>query len=133
MTSLNRAFALENMNDVPVRVPQDLKFDMTRASDVFLDEDPIVTEGLAGLTGCGCHCIGKLCGTVHQSHAFAPAAANCFDEYWVFPVRWISLPTGNDRHACTTHDLLGFDLVAHSPYRLSSGADEYPARRFACR
>ena len=45
MTPLNRAFALEQMDDVAVMIGEDLEFDMTRPLDQSLDVERAVTEG----------------------------------------------------------------------------------------
>src|SRR5712692_10983632 len=43
IAALDRAFALEDMNDVPVMVAEDLHFDVARAAQIFLDVQAAVT------------------------------------------------------------------------------------------
>ena len=44
MPALDRTFPLEAVNEVAVRVAKNLKFDVPRVANVFLDEYPAVAE-----------------------------------------------------------------------------------------
>ena len=50
--ALQRAIALAEMDDVAVRVGKDLKLDMARRGDVFLDQDPTGAEGGGDFAHC---------------------------------------------------------------------------------
>ena len=49
MTPLNRAFALAQMNDIPMLVSQDLNFNMSGAFNVSLDVDRSILKSVQGL------------------------------------------------------------------------------------
>ena len=49
MPSLDRAVALEEVDDLAARVAEDLEFDVARLLDVLLEEEAIVAERLHGL------------------------------------------------------------------------------------
>ena len=68
---LERAVALEQMDDIALAVAKHLDLDMARAEDVFLDQHPIVAEGRRRLSLARYERIGKMLRSIDLAHAFA--------------------------------------------------------------
>ena len=71
---LQRAVALEEMDDVAVRVGEDLDLDVARPLDETLDVQRARGEGALGLAARRRHRLGGLSGGAHDPHALATAA-----------------------------------------------------------
>ena len=69
---LHRAFACAEVDDVAVLVADDLHLDMARASDVSLDDHPVVSERQPGLVCRRLQRIGEVSRFVGDANAAAP-------------------------------------------------------------
>ena len=79
MTTLNRALAVEQMDQVSVIVSEDLNFNVARAVDVLLQKQSAVAESFLGFAA---RCFNRgfeLACVANDSHAFAAAASRSFD------------------------------------------------------
>src|ERR1700742_272321 len=74
MPPLQRAFALEQRQQIAVAVADDLHFDVPWILDEFFDQHAVVAEGRLGLTLGADHCGGKLARRAHDPHASATTA-----------------------------------------------------------
>ncbi len=79
MAPLNRALALPQMDDLAVMVPHDLKLDVPRRSNVFLDVNIRGAKGRRGLVARGLEGAGQLLRQFHDAHSPAPASGRRFD------------------------------------------------------
>jgi len=77
---LHRAVALEQVDDVPGGVREDLHLDVPRAQHRLLEEDGRVAEGAARLAHRGAQGLGELLARRHSPHAAATAARHRLDE-----------------------------------------------------
>src|SRR6185437_10997243 len=79
MTALDRAFALAEIDHIPLFIPEYLNFDVPRVDDQLLDVHVAIAEGAQCLAlRCG-KGGGKLIRSVHPTHAFSTTAGRCFD------------------------------------------------------
>lgn len=81
VAALERAFALAELNDVAVRVAEDLNFDVSRAREkserkvgkkeekVLLEEEMAVAEVLLGFVATAGDCLGEMVRIGDDSHA----------------------------------------------------------------
>lgn len=81
VAALERAFALAELNDVAVRVAEDLDFDVSRAREkserkvgkkeekVLLEEEMAVAEVLLGFVATAGDCLGEMVRIGDDSHA----------------------------------------------------------------
>jgi hypothetical protein len=74
MPALKRAVALEQVYDVAIPVTEHLHFDVPRAQDVFLDQDPLVTKRGSGLPLAADQRVCEVLCHVDTPHPFAAAA-----------------------------------------------------------
>src|SRR5262249_24741913 len=131
MPSLDGAFAFECMDGVAVRIPKDLKFDMTRLPNVFLNENAMITER--------CRCFSRSRGkrilqlrhVLHQPHSLAAAPTDCLHKNGKFRSRWASIPDRDDGNAGLLHHTFRFELVAHRADRVGTRPDEDETAYFA--
>jgi hypothetical protein len=140
VASLDRAFALAEVDAVAVGVAENLDLDMTRAFDEPLDEDAVVAEAAAGLVAARGEARERL--GVVLGHAQALAAAPCrgLDHDRIAdPSRHFHrllgagdgrVVTGNGVDARLGGELLRFDLVAHRGDRIRLRADKDDAFGF---
>ena len=134
MAALDRAVALEEMQDVAAAVGEDLDLDVTRALQVGLDDDPVVAESRAGLAPGGLERGIEILGPLDHPHALAAAPGRGLDQHRVAgPGRGLSeglrvlggaMVAGHQRHSGLGHDLLGRRLGAERPDRRRRRADE---------
>src|SRR5690606_7471738 len=123
VAALQRAVALEQVDDVALRVAEDLHLDMARAGDIFLYQDAGVAEGgLALALGPG-EAGGEVLGPLDLLHALAAAAGDRLDQHRIadgvgllleaFQRLVLAEIAGGDRHARLAHQRLGGVLQAH--------------------
>ena len=74
VASLNRAVALEQVNDIAVCITENLNLDVARALDKFLEIDLIVAKCRLGLASGGRNVVLELCGLSNHTHAAATPA-----------------------------------------------------------
>ena len=139
VAALDRAVALAEVDDVPVRVGEHLNLDVARVLEVLLDVDGRVGEVREPLA------LGRregrrgLVGRVHDLHPFPAAARGRLDQQRVADLlaerddlsgRRDRLGRArNDRHACGLHRLSRARLRAHQLDRGGRRADPDEARR----
>src|SRR5579884_1337833 len=135
---LDRAFALEQMHYVPLRVPEDLKLDVARALDIALQQHAIVAEGGLRLPPRLVQQVAEFGQGGHDPHPAPAAACSGFDEkrrpdlfrLGAQPLLRLVLAriAGHDRHACSHHPPLGRALVAEQADDFGGWPDEGDAR-----
>ncbi|KZE94510.1 hypothetical protein AVP42_00993 [Agromyces sp. NDB4Y10] len=137
VSALERALALAEVDDVAVRVGEDLHLDVARGVDEALEQQGVVAErgarDAAG-RGQGVLELGLVAGDLH---ALAAAARGRLDEQWEPDERRgvEELVVGRVRLADARHHghaglgdvALGPDLVAHDLERERAGTDEHDA------
>ena len=136
---LQRAFALEQVDDAALTVPGDLHLDVPATLDVGLDDQRGVAEGAAGLAHRGGDGLGQRSGLAHHMHALAAAAGRRLEQH---RQRQGARPGGHHlgigtglltasqhRHAGSTRLGLGRCLVAQPFDDLGRGADEHQPGR----
>src|SRR6185503_3420843 len=74
VAALDRAFALEKMHIVPVRVAEDLELDVVRPLDEALEEDAVVAEGAFRLAARAGELAREVPRARDEPHALAAAA-----------------------------------------------------------
>ena len=138
VAALNRAFALAEMDDMPVLVAEHLDLDMARIDDEFLDEHPVVAERGFRFRSRSRETFGDLLARVGDAHALPPAAGGSLDHHGIANlVGDLGRPLGRFDHAeMSRHgrnlgrvgEFLRFDLVAHRLDGPGVGADERDIR-----
>ena len=79
MAALDGAIPLPQMDDIAVFIAQDLKFNMMRPFDIFLDENAAVAEGRLCFARGNCHILTQLLVGPDDPQAATPAAGAGFD------------------------------------------------------
>ena len=141
VSALDRAIALEEMDDIAVAIREDLHLDMPRIDQIFLDQQAIVAEGCLRLAPRPRQGFGQ-CGLVlNDAHAFAAAAGRGFDQHRIadgarlFRQPCIALLfamiAGDQRHAGLRHQRFRLGFRAHGADRGGGRADEDDAGRLA--
>ena len=141
--ALRRTFAFAQMDDVAVRIAEDLEFDMPRMCDVTLQQYTIAAERILRFALAGFQCGGELVDRTHDAHALAAAAVRGLDHQRIADTvrfclqqRSVLCLAGiarNDWHAVRCHQFLGAGLAAHLAHRCGAGADEdQPGCRDRC-
>ena len=135
---LQRALALAEVHDVPVRIGDDLHLDVPRAGDVPLEKERVVAEGCRGFPPRRGNGGGDVCVALDDVHAFAAAARGGLDEHGEADSRGARdqllvgeagpCEPGHRGHAPGLDCPLGGDLVAHDLDRLGARADEHDPR-----
>src|ERR1041384_1578667 len=92
MPPLNRAFAFENMDHVPVPVAEYLKFDVPGLPNVRFNEDTIVAECCSGFSGSRSHRLFQIRGRVNDPHSFSATTADRLDENGKLGCRGAAFP-----------------------------------------
>jgi hypothetical protein len=80
VAALERAVALEEVDDIAVGVAEDLDLDMAGVGDELLDQDGGVAEGGSGLAAGRGEGGVEVAGVVDAAHALAAAAGDGLDE-----------------------------------------------------
>ena len=135
--ALHRAVALEQVDDVAVRIAKDLDLDMARALDIFLDQHRVVAKAVARLALAGGQRGSEILAAVHCAHALAATARAGLDQDGVADAVGLGLQqrrvlvgaviARHQRHAGAFHQLLGLGLQAHVLDRRGWRADENQA------
>src|SRR5207245_11115946 len=73
VTALDRAFALAEMDDVAVRIAEQLDLDMARLFDIFFEKDPIVAKARLGLVLRAAEPLAQFGIVMRDAHALASA------------------------------------------------------------
>ena len=81
MAALHRAIALEQINRIPMVVPEHLHFDVPRRREVFLDQYAIVLEAGRRLALAARERAREIRRAVNTPHALATASGHRFDEH----------------------------------------------------
>ena len=137
--TLQRAFALEQMNDVAFAVPGNLHFDVTSVLDQLFDDQPGVAEPVFGFAHGGFDFAGQSVGMRDGTHALAATACRRLqhrrqaefmhdvgDRCGVVARR---LAAGHGRHAGRFGLALGGCLVAQPFDDVRCRPDEHKSRR----
>ena len=122
------------MNDVAVLVAEHLDFDMARIFDEFLDEHPLVAEGVFGLRARAGESFRHLGLVARDAHALAAAAGGRLDHDRIADLGGDPLGVvrvGDNAEMARDGRNLGFgrrclrrDLVAHQTDGVGIGTDE---------
>jgi hypothetical protein len=112
---LDRALALAQVDQAPVRVAQDLDLHVPAAREPALDEDAVVAEGAPGLAARRRHRGLELRVRFHDPHALAAAARGGLHQQRVADVGGVGRILGARQrgHAHLQRQRLGGELVAH--------------------
>ena len=134
VAALDGAFALAQVDHVPVLVAQHLDLDVARVDDELLDEHAIVAEARLGLRAGRPEPLLGLLGVEGDAHALAAAAGRGLDHDGiadlggdldgVLGIRDLAQVAGHGRDLGLGRRLLALDLVAHGGNRARVGADE---------
>ena len=122
------------MNNVAVAVSDDLKFDMMRTDNEFLQVNVTVAESLFRFVTRGVETGHEAGLVVSDAHPAPAASGRCFDHYRVtdlfrdlhrlFFVRNDTVAPGRDRHAGFLGKAARRVLIAHAIHRFCWRADE---------
>ncbi len=134
VAALDRAFALEQVDDVAVLVAQHLNLDVARVDDELLEEDAVVAEGVQRLGLHGGEALGHVVVRMGDADALAPAPGRSLDHDRIADLardlhrlvrRFDQAHVArHGRDARLGGELLGRDLVAHGVDRLGVRPDE---------
>ena len=135
MPALQRAFALEQRQQIAVAVADDLHLDVARILDEFLDQHAVVAERGLGLALGADDGGGKLAGRTHHAHAAAAAAGGGLDQNRKADlvgglgqrrvVLGLAVIARHQRHAGLFHQRLGAGLGAHRRHHRGGRTDEH--------
>ena len=141
VSALQRAVALEQVDEVAVFVAQDLDFDVLRLHQELFHEDVVVAEGLFRLGFDKIVIDADLFHRVAAAHASSAAAGSRFQNdgetelEGQFLRLFLALQglcgTGDRGHAALLRQMFGGELVAHHVKYRGGGADEFDAGSFA--
>ena len=133
VAALQRAIALEQVDDIAVAVAEHLHLDMARALDVFLDQDMGIAEAGRCLALARGERVDEVRWLFDQPHALAAAAGHRLDQHriadlgglagQVFRLLVFAHVARRDRHAGCRHQRLGRVLQPHRGDRGRARAD----------
>src|ERR1700745_645450 len=83
MSPLHRAFALPKVNDVPVRVREDLHFDVSWAVQIFFDVNASIAKRIERFGSCIAPGRWQFMRVSHHAHALAASSGNGFQQYGI--------------------------------------------------
>jgi hypothetical protein len=139
VAALNRAIALEQVDEVAVRVAQNLHFDMACATHQLFDIDFIVAERSLRLAARALHLPAKFGFGLDHAHAAAAATparlhhhrVADFGHQLLAGLEVVRQGAGGRQHRHPGGDCRGArrDLVTERAQHLRAGADEADARR----
>ena len=134
VTPLNRTLALVKVQDVTVRVSNQLNFNMARLFNKFLNEDTVIAKAVSGFIAATGKALQSFFIIESHAQAFATAARRSFDHdgitntlgnlnctFWRFN-RIIN--ARNTVHTGLARQLFRFNFVAHGGNRVMLGTDE---------
>src|SRR5512142_203486 len=138
MPSLERAIELAQVDDIAMRICQDLDLNVARIFEQLLQIDVPVAEGRFGFTARGRKQAWHLFQRAYLPHTLAPAPSGGFDEQWkpdlgshaqeLFVAECSrALGARHDRHTGRGDRLAGLHLVPHSGDGRRLGTDERDA------
>ncbi len=137
MPALQRAVALEEVDDIAVPVAEDLHLDVTRLRQIAFEKHRTVAEGGFGLPPCGLQRGAEILLPLDPAHAFAAAARPRLDQHRIadFPcpvgkkgcILLFAVVAGHDRYAGSFHESLGRVLETHGANCGRRRPDEYHA------
>src|SRR3546814_19157363 len=81
VAALERAIALEQMDDVAVRIAEHLHFDVAGREDIFLDQHAIVAERAGGIALARLQRVGELLRRIDAATPLSAAAPDCIGEH----------------------------------------------------
>src|SRR5688572_19115749 len=87
MASLDRALALEEMNNVAMLVAKNLEFDVAWFCDIFFNEDRSISESRSRFTDGAFHLFLKFSFILNDAHSFPATTSARFDQDRVANVR----------------------------------------------
>ena len=135
---LQRAFALEQRQQIAVTVADDLHFDMARVFDEFFDQHAIVAERGLGLPLGADNGGRKLARGTHNAHAASAAAGGGLHQHGKSGfiggggqcriVLGLAMIARHQRDAGLFHQQFGARFRAHQPDHGRRRADEYQTR-----
>jgi hypothetical protein len=138
VTALERAVALEQMDDIALAVAEHLHFDVARRSDAFLDQHAVVAEAARRLALRAFERVVKVLRRVDLTHALAAPACDGLDQHRIadrarfllerLGVLVVAEIAGSHRHARLGHQLLRRILQAHRADAVRFGPDPDQAR-----
>src|SRR5262249_14215481 len=135
MTALDRAVALAEVHEVPVRIREHLHLDVTRILEVPLDVNGVVAEVRLSLASRGLERALRLARVAYRLQPLPASAARGVDRDR--PAELVAESTHvrrgldrlgharDDRHARGTHSLARLDLRAHRLDRLRGRPDPH--------
>ena len=139
--SLDGAIPLPQMDDIAVFIAQDLKFNMVRPFDIFLDENAAVAEGRLCFARGNCHILTQLLVGPDDPQAATPAAGAGLDHNRVvdtmdecqglFEAGHSTFGAWHDWDARLLRNLPRLDLAAHQINCLGRRTNEGNAGRLA--
>src|SRR5690606_6340048 len=134
VTTLDRAFALAEIDGVAVAVGQNLDLDMARFDHEFLAEDAVIAEGAFRLRAGAVEAVAYFRTVPGNAHALAATAGGGLDHHRIADLVSDLLGmvgvlddaeiAGHGGHLGGVGELLRFDLVAHRLDGLHLRADE---------
>ena len=134
VSPLHGAVPFSQMNDMAMRIRQDLHLDVVGMGNQFLQIEIPVPERGSGLRLRAFKCIPYLRRVTGNPHAPAPAAGGCLHDDGIShpggrlrgltPILQDAVGSWHDRHAVLLHQLSGALLVAHAADHSGGRADE---------
>ncbi|CCW19023.1 hypothetical protein EBBID32_33820 [Sphingobium indicum BiD32] len=80
VAALERAVALEQVDDIAMAVAKDLHLDMAWVGDPFFEQDMVIAEAGRGLALAGGERVGEIGGSIDLAHPLAAAARDRLDK-----------------------------------------------------
>src|SRR5690606_18040593 len=128
VAALDTAFALEDVDRVPVLVGQHLHFDVARPHHELLDEDTAVTERVPCFADGTLQPFLQFLVLLHDAHALAPAASGSLDQdgegdglrhgHGLLEPGHGAFGPRHQRHPVLAHGLLSGQFIAHDAHGL---------------
>ena len=126
MAALKGAIALPEMNGIAMTVSKYLHLDVTRACNIFFDQNTRVAERTHGFPLRPLQCGIELGMAVYAPHAFAAAAGEGLDDDGIsdfvsflfeeLRLLHLTVITRNNRYARFFHQRFGMMFEAHGTY-----------------
>lgn len=82
MSSLDGTISLEEMDDISMRITQQLNLDMSRFIQKSLDEDSSISKSRLGFTDCTLETVFEGFLISYDTHASSSASHCGFDDHW---------------------------------------------------
>ena len=142
MTALYRTVTVKEMHNVAVFVTQNLNFDMFGVTEIFFNENFIVTEGFFCFVSCFVKFLGHFFRTVDDTHTTSAAAiagfqhngvANSFRYFHNFIQASDGMVnTRDNRHITFNRHLFRGDLIPHRVHNVHIRTDESDTSLVTC-